>query len=126
MWLLSALTTIAIVLAAFGVYAAIAFFIAQRTREFGIRMALGAERLAVARLVARQVGLLTVIGLALGATVALYVTRFGSALLFEVSYTDPTAYVIAIAGMLVVVALAGFVPARRATKLDPVAALRSE
>ena len=121
-----ALSTIAIVLAALGVYAAVAFSIAQRTREFGIRMALGAERLAVARLVARQVGLLTVIGLALGVTVALYVTRFGSALLFQVTYTDLTTYSVAVFGMAAVVCLAGFLPARRAARLDPAVALRDE
>ena len=124
MWLLGALSTIAIVLAAFGVYAAVTFSIAQRTREFGIRMALGAERLEVARLVARQVGVLALLGLAVGVAVALVVMRFGSALLFEIGYTDPMTYCISIAVVVVVVILAGYAPARRAARVDPAVSLR--
>jgi putative ABC transport system permease protein len=89
-------------------------------------MALGAERLEVARLVARQLGTLAAIGLICGVAVALAVMRFGSALLFEVSYTDPATYGVAVLGMAAVVFLAGFVPARRAAKLDPAVALRVE
>ena len=124
MWLVGALSTIAMVLAAFGVYASITFSIAQRTREFGIRMALGAERLEVARLVARQVGVLTLLGLAAGVAVALVVMRFGSALLFEVSHTDPVTYCISVAVIVAVVVLAGYAPARRAARVDPAVALR--
>jgi putative ABC transport system permease protein len=124
MWLLSTLSTIAIVLAAFGVYAAVNFSIVQRTTEFGIRMALGAKRVEVARLVARQLGTLAAIGLACGVAVALVVMRFGSALLFQVTYTDVTTYCVAALGMAAIVFLAGYLPARRASQLDPAEALR--
>jgi ABC-type antimicrobial peptide transport system permease subunit len=126
MWLLSTLSIIAIALAAFGVYGVVSYSVAQRTREFGIRMALGAERVEVARLVVRQLGKLAGIGLASGIVVALAVMRFGSALLFEVAYTDPMTYGVAVFGMAVVVALGGYMPARRAAKLDPAVALRDE
>ena len=126
MWLLSALSVIAIALAAFGVYGVVAHSVSQRTREFGIRMALGAERLDFARLVVRKLGTLAVIGLVCGIAVALVVMRFGSALLFQVSYTDVTTYCVAIFGMAAVVCLAGYLPARRAARLDPAVALRDE
>jgi len=126
MWFLCVLSSIAIVLAAFGVYGVIAHSVGQRTREFGIRMALGAERLEVAKLVARQVGILAGIGLVLGVAVALLVMRFGSALLFEVGYADPITYGIAVPGMAAVVAVAAFLPARNAARLDPAESLRVE
>jgi putative ABC transport system permease protein len=126
MWLLCVLSTIAILLAAFGVYGVVAHSVSQRTREFGIRMALGADRLEVARLVVRQVGLLATIGLACGVAVALVVMRFGSALLYGVGYTDTATYGFAVMGMAAIVVIAGYVPARRAARLDPAVALRGE
>ena len=78
----------------------------------------------VARLVARQVGVLALLGLAIGVAVALVLMRFGSALLFEIGYTDPMTYCISIAVVVVVVILAGYAPARRAARVDPAVSLR--
>ena len=124
MWLLSVLSSIAIALSAFGVYGVVTYSVGQRTREFGIRMALGAARLEIARLVARQVGRLAFVGLACGVIAALMTTRFGSGLLYEISYTDPITYCVAVMGMSLVIVIAGYVPARRASSLDPSATLR--
>lgn len=126
MWLLSILSVIAILMAAFGVYGVVAHSVGQRTREFGIRKALGAEKLEIAKLVARHVALLASIGLISGAAFALVVARYGSMLLYQIGYNDPTTYGLAVAGMAVVVALAAYLPARRAATLDPAIALRAE
>ncbi|MFC1640094.1 ABC transporter permease [Gemmatimonadota bacterium] len=126
MWLLSILSLVAILLAAFGVYGVVAYSVGQRTREFGIRMALGAEHQDIASLVVRHVAMLASIGLAAGVVVALVVMRFGSALLFDVEYTDAPTYGIAVAVMAATAIFAAYVPARRAARLDPNVALRFE
>ena len=116
----------ALILAAVGIYGIVAFSVARRTQEIGIRMALGAERRDVLRLIVGEGARLAAIGVVVGLAGALAVTRLVEGLLFGVSATDPATFA-AVAALLVVVALlASYVPARRAMALDPNAALRYE
>ncbi len=125
-WLLSGFGLIALVLAAAGIYGVMSFTVAQRTREVGIRMALGAPAGELIRSVLSQALLVTAIGLAAGVGAALSLTQFVSTLLYGVSATDPLTFVLIAAGLSVVVLAASLVPARRATRLNPTAALRYE
>ena len=121
---------VAVVLAAVGLYGVMSFSVNQRTQEFGVRMALGADTSSIMRMVLGQGAWQLGIGLSLGLTSCLLIAILGregiSQVLFQVSPTDPLTYA-AVAGLLVVVALfATFVPARRATRVDPMIALRAE
>ena len=117
---------VALVLASIGIYAVISYAVAQRTREIGIRMALGAAQGHVLRLIVRDGMAPTLIGIALGAAGALGATRLMRSLLYGVSATDPAVFAV-VATMLLVVALAAcLVPARRAARVDPNMALRNE
>jgi predicted permease len=125
-WLFSLFAVLALVLAAMGVYGVIAYSVAGRTHEVGIRMALGADRRAVLRLFMGQGMKLVVAGLAIGIAGALALSRLLSSLLFGVSATDGATFGIVIAALLAVGLLACYLPARRATKVDPLVALRYE
>jgi ABC-type antimicrobial peptide transport system permease subunit len=103
-----------------------AYSVVQRTREVGVRMALGAQRADVIRLVLGQSLVVTGVGLALGLASAAGVTRYLDAMLFGLTPLDPMTFVAVAVLFAVVAALAAFVPARRATKVDPLVALRYE
>ncbi len=117
---------VALGLALVGIYGVISYSVAQRTAEIGVRVALGAQRSDILGLVLRQASLFIVIGLAAGLTSALALSRYLASSLFEIKPSDPATY-FAVAALLACVALAAcWIPARRATRVDPVVALRYE
>jgi ABC-type antimicrobial peptide transport system permease subunit len=124
--LLAGFASLALLLAAVGIFGVISYSVAQRTQELGIRRALGADSLSVMRLVLTQGLSLAAIGLLIGLAGAFAVTRLLESLLYGVTATDPLTFA-AVAGTLTVVALlASYIPARRASSIDPMVALRYE
>jgi putative ABC transport system permease protein len=117
---------LAAMLAAIGLYGVISYGVAGRTKEIGIRMALGAERRDVLWLILREALLLVLIGVAIGLPAVLAATRLVSSLLFGLKPADPISLSAAVILMFTVAAIAGYIPARRATKVDPMVALRYE
>ncbi len=117
---------IAVFLGCIGIYGLLSYSVARRTSEFGVRLALGARSHMLLWMVLRECILLLVLGLALGVPVALSSTRVLKSLLYELSPLDPTAISIAIAAVSVMTIAAAWLPARRATKIDPMQALRTE
>jgi predicted permease len=121
-----ALALLASLLAAVGLYGVMAYVVARRTREIGIRMALGATRGNVAGLVLREIATIAAVGLVIGLTAAYAVGRVMESLLFGVKAMDPIVFVVATLLLLVVATLAGWLPARSAASVDPMVALRYE
>jgi putative ABC transport system permease protein len=124
--LLTMFAAVALVLAAIGIFGVLSYAVAQRTREIGIRMALGAQERTVISLIVRQAMLLVVAGVALGTAAALFLSETMTKMLFSIKPTDPATFA-TVAGLLIAVALfAAYIPARRATRVDPIVALRAE
>jgi putative ABC transport system permease protein len=124
--LLTAFAGVALVLATVGLYGVMAYLVTQRTHEIGLRMALGAPRANVFRLIVGQGLLLTVLGLVIGLAGAFALTRLMSSMLYETSATDPLTFASIPIALAVVSLFASYVPARRAMKVDPIVALRYE
>jgi len=124
--LLSLFAIVALLLAAIGIYGVLAFTVAQRTSEIGIRMALGAQRSSVLRLIVGNGLILAVIGVVIGAAGALVATRALERLVFGVSTTDPGVFAFVALTLTAVAVTAAALPALRASRVDPIVALRSE
>ena len=117
---------LALLLASVGLYGLMSYAVARRTSEIGLRMALGAQPATVLRLIFKEVMLLVLAGMAVGIPVALTASRLVSGMLFGVAGNDPWTIGLSSAVLVVVAMLAGYVPARRASRIDPMIALRSD
>jgi predicted permease len=122
----SSFAVLATVLAAIGLYGVLAYTVAQRTREIGLRMALGAAPARVRFMILRQVGVMTVIGAALGLVAAFWMAQAAESILFNMEGRDPVVFLGATLTLAVVAMVAGLIPAHRASKVDPMVALRYE
>jgi ABC-type antimicrobial peptide transport system permease subunit len=117
---------LAVLLATIGLYGVIAYMVERRTSEFGIRMALGADRGTILRLVLREASVLVGLGLLIGTLLSLAGSRAAATMLFGLKPTDLLTYVLGVLSLSAIAALASFLPARRAAGLDPMVALRNE
>ena len=125
-WLAAGFAVLAILLSAIGLYGVMSYQVTRRRQEFGVRMAIGAAPASVTKLILRQAGLIIAVGLILGLAGALASGRLIAALLYDVSPTDPLSIAAAAVLLSAVTVLAGFIPARRAARIDPMTALREE
>jgi predicted permease len=125
-WMFSIFGVIALVLASVGVYGVLSYAVSQRTQEIGVRLALGASRRNVFAMIVSHGARLAAIGIVFGVAGAFGVTRVVRTLLYNVSATDPLSFVATAVFLVVVAVLASYVPARRATSVDPMIALRAE
>jgi ABC-type antimicrobial peptide transport system permease subunit len=126
MLLLSAFGALALILASIGIYGVVSYSVGQRTREIGVRMALGAQRRNVLGLVLGQGARLAGLGIAIGLVAAIGVTRLMASLLFGVAPRDPLTFFAVPVLLMAIALLACYIPARRAMRVDPMVALRSE
>lgn len=126
MWLLGILGSLALALAASGLFSLLSYLVSQRTHEIGVRMALGARHRDIFRLVIGQWAMLVAIGLAIGLGASFLCARLFSSLLFGISASDPLTFMVTPALLSVAALVACYVPARRATKVDPLVAIRAE
>ncbi len=117
---------LALLLAAIGLYGVLSYSVAGRTREIGVRMALGAQRGSVLKMILREAGKLVLLGVVIGIPSAILASRLFSSMLFGLKATDPVSMLLVIAVLLAITLLASYLPARRATKVDPMIALRYE
>jgi putative ABC transport system permease protein len=124
MLLLALFGSVALILSAIGIYGVLAFGVAQRVREFGIRQALGADSRSILALVLRQGIFTTALGVGLGLAAAVWLTRYLQSLLFSVRPLDVPVFAAVTVLLFAVAVLACYVPARRATRIDPMQALR--
>ena len=121
-----AFAALATLLAAIGLYGVLAYSVAQRTREIGVRMALGADAGRVRRMVLRQVGVMTIIGGLVGIGAAIGLGKLAQSLLYQLQSHDPTVIAVSVLSLIIVALGAGYIPAVRASRIDPMAALRYE
>jgi putative ABC transport system permease protein len=126
LWLLTGFAALAVLLAALGIYGVMSYSVSRRTHELGVRMALGAAPGDVVKLVVRQAIMLALVGSACGLAAAFLLTRMMSGLLYGVRPTDPFTFGSAVLLVSAVALAASYIPARRATRIDPVSALRCE
>jgi len=126
LWLFSAFGFLATLLAAAGIYATMNFAVVQRNREIGIRVALGAQKSAVMKLILGEGVILVGVGLLIGFSASLALNQLMNSLLFGVSATDPLVYILMATLVITITLVASSIPARRATKIDPIRTLRSE
>lgn len=126
MLLIGSFGVLGLVISAVGLYGVMAYAVSQRTREIGVRMALGATQGLVMRMVIRSAGVMVGTGLIIGAAGAWWLSTFADAFLFRIEATDPRAFVVAIGVLLLAATVAAVLPARRAAGVDPMVALRSE
>src|SRR5262249_32811572 len=117
---------LALLLASIGLYGTLAFLVTRRRREIGVRMALGADRRAILRLILRDVAIVLAAGASAGVALSFWATRVVQGLLFELSAHDGATLLAAVSILCGVALFAGYFPARRATRVDPMAALRYE